>query len=151
MKHMKQTTKRYVDCLTDMFKESTNDHKLSHSPTHYAHKHSVSSNTGTFLQKLGYLKKHGIGDYTWTGREPDETMALEILNYQRKYAQNLQNKKKHPKPTGTDTEERKRRSVAVTFVFDQVMEGIELAKKYGVAEDQWKDFVSDLYAYKKKK
>jgi hypothetical protein len=146
----KETSEMYLRCITEMAKDLLSGKETK--PAAYCTVWHVSTNIPTCLVRLGYLKKTGR-KYTWVGRVPDETMVIEVRNAQAdlfKKSQEAATQLSIPM-TLLDRKvanKRKSRKIPIDQVWGIFMRGVELAKKYGVPEEKWRDFVNDVYYFR---
>jgi hypothetical protein len=110
--------------------------------SNYFSTYGVSGGTGKALQNLGIIEStEHKGVYVWKNGEPDEAMASRVVaESNRMTTASAKAKSKKPVAKGPHGN---------LFSFNEMWEkfnaGIELAKKYGIPEENWKEFVKDTY------
>jgi len=88
---MKESCKRYKECL-DAIHEDCQKHGKISNIADYARTYGVNRSVGTILVQSGVLKRNKH-DYTWQRRQPDQAMAIKVLDDLNAYWKNHQTKK----------------------------------------------------------
>lgn len=142
---MRPAVKKCFDCISEMYRDFQKNGNIQ-GVSNYFSTYGVSGGLGKALQNLGIMEgtpRKGI--YVWKGGEPDQVMASRAVDESNRMTmESTGNKKKKPVAKGPNGN-----LFSFSDMWDKFMAGIELAKKYGIPEEQWKEFVKDTYFKRK--
>lgn len=149
---MRKVTKRYFDCLTDMYTSTRTNGSFSNM-REMTNFYGIAPGAGSVLQKMNLVQKHGAGrasSYSWIGGVPDEPLALSVIEEVNKTSPSYKGTRNgirnqiQLEKTQSEKLLQAANIHSLDETFKKVYEGIALAEKFEIPKEKVEEFVKTI-------
>lgn len=144
---MTTVSRKYYEFLLEIYGDFQRTGKIE-AIRNYAAAHDVNRNISIIMREMGLVKSIGptkSGVWEWIGGEPTETTAQRMRTKMYEKNQAYLKRCRDKKETQKSIPQNIRHLVSFDDIFNKIMDGIEIAKKYEIPEDKWRVFIKDTY------